>query len=122
MIIIVIVLSIFALIVIVDTEDNGSITLDLPRDSIDAKKNGCEGSDDVFIILIDGIEVPYEKISDMSNERTIKIEFEEEDSDIEIIGTCIVPEFGPITILILAITIISVIILSKNRLQVTKQF
>ncbi|MDX1533363.1 MAG: PEFG-CTERM sorting domain-containing protein, partial [Nitrosopumilaceae archaeon] len=47
--------DIFALIVLIDSENDGSITLDLPRDSIDAKKSS--GSDDTYIILIDGIEV-----------------------------------------------------------------
>jgi len=114
--------EIFALIVIINSEDSGSITLELPRDSIDAKKKGCSGDDETFIILIDGIEVPYEIISTMSDMRTIKIEFEEEDSDIEIIGTCIIPEFGTITMLILAVTIISVIFLSKNKSLISRNF
>ena len=112
--------DIFALIVIIDSEDDGNITLDLPRDSIDAKK--ASGSDDTYIILIDGIEVPYEEVSQNSVQRTLKIDFEEGDSDIEIIGTFVVPEFGTITILVLAIMTISVIILSRNKLQVMKSF
>ena len=110
--------DIFALIVIIDSENDGSITLDLPRDSIDAKKPS--GSDDTYIILIDGIEVPYEEISQNSQERKIKIQFEEGDSDIEIIGTFIVPEFGTIAILVLAVTIISVIVVSRTKLQLIK--
>ena len=110
--------DIFALIVIIDSENDGSITLDLPRDSIDAKKPS--GSDDTYIILIDGIEVPYEEISQNSQERKIKIQFEEGDSDIEIIGTFIVPEFGTIAILILAVTTISVIAISRTKLQLIK--
>ena len=112
--------DIFALIVIIDSEDDGNITVDLPRDSIDAKKSN--GSDDTYIILIDGIEVPYEEISQNSKQRTIKIDFEEGDSDIEIIGTFVVPEFGTIAILVLAIMIVSVIVLSRNRLQIMKPF
>ena len=110
--------DIFALIVVIDSEDDGNITLDLPRDSIDAKK--ANGSDDTYIILIDGIEVPYEQISQNSVQRTIKIDFEEGDSDIEIIGTFVVPEFGTIAILVLAVMTISVIVLSRNRLQIIK--
>ena len=110
--------DIFALIVVIDSEDDGNITLDLPRDSIDAKK--ANGSDDTYIILIDGIEVPYEQISQNSVQRTIKIDFEEGDSDIEIIGTFVVPEFGTIAMLVLAVMTISVIVLSRNRLQIIK--
>ena len=110
--------DIFALIVIIDSEDDGNITVDLPRDSIDAKK--ANGSDDTYIILIDGIEVPYEEISQNSVKRTIKIDFEEGDSDIEIIGTFVVPEFGTIAIFVFAVMIVSVVVLSRNKLQIIR--
>lgn len=110
--------EIFALIVILETEEEGSLTLDLPRQSIDAKKS--DNTDDAYIILIDGVEVPYKEIATDVDSRTITIEFEEGDSDIEIIGTFVVPEFGTITILMLMIGIISMIFLStKYRRQIT---
>lgn len=110
--------EIFALIVIVDTEDDGNITLELPRESIDAKKS--DGTDDAFIILIDGVEVPYEEISTDAEKRTITIEFEEGDSDIEIIGTFVVPEFGSIAAMILVIGLVGIIFLSKKyKVQIT---
>src|SRR3989304_1962082 len=113
--------EIFALIAIVETEDDGSITLDLPRESIDAKKN--DSTDDSFIILIDGVEVPYNEIATDVDSRTITIEFEEGDSDIEIIGTFVVPEFGSIAALILIVGIVSIILLSsKYRIPVTKAY
>ena len=104
--------DIFALIVIIDSEDDGTITLDLPRQSIDAKKS--DTTDDTFIILIDGIEVPYEEILTDDQNRRITIDFEEGDSDIEIIGTFVVPEFGNIAMLILTMSIISIIFLSSK--------
>lgn len=113
--------EIFALIVIVETEDDGAITLDLPRESIDAKIS--DSQDDTFIILIDGVEVPYREITTNSDSRTITIEFEEGDSDIEIIGTFVVPEFGSIALIILVVGIISTIFLSsKFRLPLTKTY
>jgi len=109
--------EIFALIVIIESAGDGSLTLDLPRGSIDAKKS--DGSDDLFIILIDGIEVIYDESITNENTRTITIQFEEGDSDIEVIGTFIIPEFGTIASLILAFSIISVIILStKKKMQI----
>ena len=51
--------DIFAIIVQIDTTDEGSITLDLPREFIGAEKQN--GKDDTFIILIDGIEVLYQE-------------------------------------------------------------
>ncbi|GBF24559.1 hypothetical protein MnTg01_00898 [archaeon MnTg01] len=104
--------EIFALIVILETDDDGAITLELPRESIDATI--MDGQDDDFIILIDGIEVPYREISTNADSRTITIEFEEGDSDIEIIGTFVIPEFGSIVMIILVIGIVSTIFLSSK--------
>jgi predicted secreted protein with PEFG-CTERM motif len=39
----------------------------------------------------------------------------EDDYRIQIIGTYVIPEFGTIAIMILLVSIISVIILSKNK-------
>lgn len=112
--------EIFALIVILETDDDGSITLKLPRESIDAKAGEL---DDTFIILIDGAEVPYEEITTDIESRTITIQFEQGDSDIEIIGTFVVPEFGSIVMIILVVGIISTIILSgKFRLAIVKSY
>jgi len=109
--------EIFALIVILETDDDGAITLKLPRESIDATKT--DDQDDTFIILIDGIEVPYREISTNADSRTITIEFEEGDSDIEIIGTFVIPEFGSIVMIILGIGIVSTILLSaKYRIPI----
>ena len=105
--------EIFALIVVIESIGDGSLTVDLPRESIDATKS--DGSDDLFIILIDGIEVIYDEAITNENTRTITIQFEEGDSDIEIIGTFIIPEFGTMASLILVVSIISVIIFSANK-------
>ncbi len=105
--------DIFALIVIIDSESDGSITLDLPRISIDAKKS--DNTDDTFLVFIDGAEVRPEETSTTQTSRILKIEFEEGDSDIEIIGTFVVPEFGSIAILILFLAIISSIFVSSKK-------
>ena len=109
--------EIFALIVDIESTSDGSLILDLPREAIDAKKS--DGSDDLFIIIIDGMEVIYDEAITNENTRTITIQFEEGDSDIIVIGTQIIPEFGTIAPLILAVSIISVIILStKKKMQI----
>jgi len=105
--------QIFALIVIIESTNDGSIILDLPREYIDAKKS--DGSDDLFITIIDGMEVLYDESITNEKTRTLTIPFEEGDSDIIVIGTQIVPEFGTIASLILAVSIISVIILSTKK-------
>ena len=101
-----------SLVVSVNSTSDGTITLQLPRPLIDAKTNS--GQDDAFIILIDGAEVKPQSESSDSNFRNITIQFLQGDQDIEIIGTQIVPEFGPIAALVLAIAIISIIAVSAK--------
>ncbi len=103
----------FELIVLIEPNSDGTITMNLPRTAIDAKKS--DGTDDIFIILIDGIEVPFTETQNDANTRSITIGFEETDSDIEIIGTFVIPEFGTIASLVLAVSIISIIIISSKR-------
>jgi len=108
--------DIFAIIVQIESPDEGTITLELPREFIGAEKQ--DGKDDTFIILIDGIEVPYQESVVNSDSRAITINFEEEDSDIEIIGTYVIPEFGTIAMMILIVGIMSVIVVSRNKFQI----
>ena len=75
----------FSLEVLIDTTDDGSITLDMPREFIGAEKQ--DGKDEMFIILIDGINVAYEESAVFSESRIITVNFEQDDSKIEIIGT-----------------------------------
>ncbi|MFQ5572649.1 MAG: PEFG-CTERM sorting domain-containing protein, partial [Nitrosopumilaceae archaeon] len=103
----------FELIVLIEPRSDGTITLELPRTAIDAKKS--DGTDDTFIILIDGVEVPFVETQNDANARIITIDFEETDSDIEIIGTYVIPEFGTIASLVLAVSIISIIIVSSKK-------
>ena len=106
--------DIFGVVVEIDSTDEGAITLDLPREFIDAEKQN--GKDETFIILIDGIEVAYQETIN-SESRIITINFEQGDSKIEIIGTYVVPEFS-IVVIILIVGIMTVILVTKNRFQI----
>ncbi len=106
----------FAIIVQIESTDQGTISLDLPREFIGAEKQ--DGKDDTFIILIDGIEIAYQESVVLSDSRVITINFEEGDSDIEIIGTYVVPEFGTIAMMILIAGIMTVILASRNKFQI----
>ncbi|MGI0086598.1 MAG: PEFG-CTERM sorting domain-containing protein [Nitrosotalea sp.] len=101
-----------SLIVSINSTSDGSITLQIPRTLMDAKTSS--GQDDSFIILIDGAEVKPQSESANGEYRTLTIPFLQGDQDIEIIGTQIVPEFGPIAALVLAIAIISIIAVSAK--------
>ena len=109
-----------ALIVSIDSTSDGTITLKIPRALMDAKTTS--GADDVFIVLIDGAEIEAQQTA-TSDSRTLTINFLEGDSDIEIIGTQIVPEFGAIAALVLAVAIISIIAVSaKTRLRLMPKY
>jgi len=101
-----------SVIVSINSTSDGTITLQLPRTLIDSKTNS--GQDDAFIILIDGAEVKPQSESADNDFRNITVQFLQGDQDIEIIGTQIVPEFGPIAALVLAIAIVSIIAVSAK--------
>ncbi|HVZ62430.1 MAG TPA: PEFG-CTERM sorting domain-containing protein [Candidatus Nitrosotalea sp.] len=96
----------------INSTSDGTITLQLPRALIDSKTTS--GQDDAFIILIDGAEVKPQSESANNDFRNITVQFLQGDQDIEIIGTQIVPEFGPIAALVLAIAIVSIIAVSAK--------
>lgn len=107
--------DIFAVVVQINATDIGTITLDLPRELIEAK----EGNKDVkFIILIDGTEAVHEESIVSSDSRVIDVNFEPGDSNIEIIGTYVIPEFGIVVMMILVVGIMVTIMATRNKLQI----
>ena len=104
------------LLVKINSLDDGKIILELPRESIDAEKQN--GKDEKFIILIDDVQATYEEIQIDSTVREIGINFEKGDSEIQIIGTHVIPEFGTIVMIILTIGILASILLTKNKFQI----
>jgi len=108
----------YSLVVEINIDAAGELILSVPRESFDSKTT--DGNDDTFIILItnisgDTFEIEYDEMLTNSESRTIKIPFVEGDYKIQIVGTYVIPEFGTIAIMILLVSIISVIILSKNK-------
>ena len=108
-----------SLLVYIEATDDGSITLTIPRSVLDATING---GDDEFFVLVDGEEVDFKEIK-TSDDRTLTIEFFAGSEQIEIIGTFVVPEFGTIAAMILAVAIISIVAISgKSRLSVQSRY
>jgi predicted secreted protein with PEFG-CTERM motif len=101
-----------SLIVSIQTTGDGQLTIDLPRALIDAKKT-TDQTDDQFFVLNDGQEAQFTETK-TTTDRTLTIPFTNGTGQIEIIGTFIVPEFGPIAVLVLAIAIISIIAVSAK--------
>jgi len=114
-------------ITIAATSD-GSLTVDLPRTLMDAKEqanltadqkmtgvqiNPNTQPDDKFIVMVNGTPVQFTETKDSAT-RNLSIPFHAADTKIDIIGTQIVPEFGAIAALVLAIAIISIIAVSAK--------
>jgi predicted secreted protein with PEFG-CTERM motif len=96
----------------IDTISNGTLSIKLPREIIDAK---FDQEDDDFFVILDGLDTDFDETKS-GNERTIIVEFPKGTEEIEIIGTFVIPEFGGITVLILMASIISVILVSKTKM------
>ena len=92
---------------------DGVLTIELPRHVIDSKMQS--NADDVYAVFIDGQFVPYDEIMNNTQTRVLRIEFGNGSEQIEITGTHVVPEFGPLAALVLAISIACVIIVTKIK-------
>jgi predicted secreted protein with PEFG-CTERM motif len=109
-----------SLIVRIDATSEGTITLNIPRSVLDSKSNG---NDDRFFVLVNGEEQDIYSEQKTDDTRSVTIQFESGVNEIEIIGTQIVPEFGAIAALVLAVAIISIIAVSaKTRLRLMPKY
>ena len=109
-----------SLIIAIDAFDDGQLTITLPRELIDSLTPN--GDDDDYFVLVDGEEVDFDETT-TSTDRTLVISFPAGAEEIEIIGTFVVPEFGAIAALILAVAIISIIAVSaKSRLSIMPRY
>jgi len=108
-----------SLIIAIDATNDGQLTITLSRELIDAK---IGDADDDFFVLVDGEEVDFDETT-TSTDRTLVISFPAGAEEIEIIGTHVVPEFGAIAALILAVAIISIIAVSaKSKLSIMPRY
>lgn len=106
------------------SDDGGQVKLMIPREVIDARNgpDGQSGEDVDFFVLVDGSEVDFEETTTAS-ERTLTIPFEGDSSQIEIIGTWVIPEFGAMAAIILAVAIVSIIAFSaRTRLSIMPRY
>ena len=119
----------YTLEITVSTTADGSITVTLPRNMIDAKippppnpdanltgaKVDTAGLEDsTFIVTANSKQVTQFTETKNQNVRILSIPLHNGDNKIDIIGTVIVPEFGQIAALVLAIAIISIIAVSAK--------
>lgn len=102
------------LILDITTNDDGNITIELPRNIIDSKNP--ENQDEDYVVFADGQHIGAEQTITNNRLRTLAIDFENGVNQIEIAGTRIVPEFGQLNGLLLSLSIIGALAVGmKNR-------
>jgi len=112
-----------SLVIEISTNTDGNLNIKLPRDNIDSIES--DGLDLDFIVLMyEGkteipVQTDYKKIDSNDEFRLIEIPVKNGDTKIEIVGTHVVPEFGTIAMIVLAVAIVSIIAVSaKSRLSI----
>ncbi|HXG08142.1 MAG TPA: PEFG-CTERM sorting domain-containing protein [Nitrososphaera sp.] len=112
------------------TDQYGRLELILPKELIQSLSydRGINATIEVpFTVLIDGVDVTHQDAADGSPTvsetntnnrdsptRTIFIRFEKGTERIEIIGTQVVPEFGSIAVMLMAVGIVGIIVATRR--------
>ena len=98
-----------SLVLAIHADGDGELTITLPNDVITPLNDGT------FFVLVNG-----EESDDASQDgNTVTVPFDASTYTIEIIGTHVVPEFGTIAAIILAVAITSIIVVSaKSKLSI----
>jgi len=88
----------------------GEIIISLPRELISALDNE-------FIVLVTGLEqeIEYEIVDSTEEYVTLKMTLPKEIDDLTIVGTSVVPEFGVMAMIILVVSLLSMIALTKRQ-------
>jgi hypothetical protein len=96
------------LLVNIVSQSNGKLSIELPRNIIDSKKEG--NADDRYVVFQEGQVINAEEIKTDSQARTLAIDFDKGVGQIEISGSKILPEFGAVSALVLAISTAAMIV------------
>jgi len=109
-----------SLIISIDATEDGMLTLTIPRTVFDSVEDGIDV--EVFVLIDQEEAADFDEIT-TATDRTITIEFPAGTEEIEIIGTFVVPEFGTIAAMILAVAIISIIAVSaESKLSIIPRY
>jgi hypothetical protein len=90
------------LLVNIASQSNGRLSIELPRNIIDSKREG--NVDDRYIVFQDGQVTNADEIKTDSQARTLAIDFDKGTGQIEISGSKIIPEFGAVAALVFTIS------------------
>ena len=104
--------------IIIDTNTNGALDIEIPRNSLDSIDEN--GFDERFIVLIypsseqNPVQTEFNEIETTGESRSLYVPIKDGDTKIQIIGTMVIPEFGTIVQLILVVAIITTIIITSR--------
>ena len=112
-----------SLVINIATSSDGNLNINLPRDGIDSMDNNGQDIDFIVLMYEGNSEIPIQtdvrKVETGNEFRSIDIPVKDGDTKIEIVGTHVVPEFGTIAMIVLAVAIVSIIVVSaKSRLSI----
>ena len=112
-----------SLVINIETSSDGNLNINLPRDGIDSVNNNGQDIDFIVLMYEGNSEIPIQtdvrKVETGNEFRSIDIPVKDGDTKIEIVGTHVVPEFGTIAMIVLAVAIVSIIVVSaKSRLSI----
>lgn len=111
-----------SIVIEINADSDGSLIIDFPREVLDARIDDCSGGDDDFFVLVDGEERDFEE-SRTDALRSLSITFEGGTSRIEVIGTCVIPEFGTIAVMILAVAVVAIVAMTaRSRLSILSRY
>ncbi|NWG37065.1 PEFG-CTERM sorting domain-containing protein [Nitrososphaera sp.] len=85
----------------------GQLMLQLPRDIVDAID--ANGDDLDYIVFVDELETTADDDFG-ADTRTLTIDFEAGSEQVDIVGTTMIPEFGAIAAIVLAVAIVGIIV------------
>ena len=103
-----------SLVISLQSTADGNLTVTLPRALIDAKDGA---NDDQFFVLVDGADTDFAE-NKTPTDRTITVSIPPDTTQVEVIGTQVIPEFGTLASIVLAVAVISIVAVSaKTRLK-----
>ena len=113
-----------SLVINIVTSSDGNLNINLPRDAIDSVDSNGQDIDFIVLMYEGNSEIPIQtdvrKVETGDEFRSIDIPVKDGDTKIEIVGTHVVPEFGTIAMIVLAVAIVSIIAVSaKSRLSLS---
>ena len=110
----------------INTDSNGSLNIEIPRNSLDSVDEN--GFDENFIVLIYSpsseypVQTDYNELDNNDQTRSIYVPLKNGDTKIQIIGTHVIPEFGTIVTIILLAIITTIVITTKTKLPIFTKF